>query len=125
MERAHLGAVHPILPVRDVAASIEFYVERLGFRRLFQDAAEDPRYVGLGRDDVELHFQWHDPAEWSAVERPQLRFVVPAVEQLFAEYEQQGVFHANTRLRDTGWGTREFAFFDPDQNGLTFYRDLD
>jgi hypothetical protein len=25
---------------------------------------------------------------------------------------------------DKPWGTREFAFFDPDRNGLTFYRDL-
>ena len=28
-------------------------------------------------------------------------------------------------MRDTPWGTREFAFYDPDRNGLTFYRDLE
>ena len=35
------------------------------------------------------------------------------------------VFHERTVLRETSWGTREFAFFDPDQNGLTFYCDLE
>ena len=28
MERAILSAIHPILPVRDASASIDFYVER-------------------------------------------------------------------------------------------------
>jgi uncharacterized glyoxalase superfamily protein PhnB len=53
-----------------------------------------------------------------------LRFVVPAVLEVFDEYRDKGVFHERTALRDTPWGTREFAFYDPDQNGLTFYCDL-
>ena len=116
-------AVHPVLPSKDVAAAVAFYVQRLGFALLFQDA-EDPRYVGVGRDQVELHLQWHDPEEWSAVERPMLRFVVADVETLFEEYRTQDVFHSGTAIRDTPWGTREFAFYDRDGNGLTFYRDL-
>ena len=43
---------------------------------------------------------------------------------LIAEYQDKQVFHDLTRLADTPWGTREFAFYDPDGNGLTFYRDL-
>ena len=125
MERAKLQAVNPVLPSRDVRASIEFYVTRLGFSLQFQDSVHEPRYAGLRRDHVELHVQWHDPAEWEAVERPMLRFVVPAVQALFEEYKSKGVFHARTGVRATTWGTREFAFFDPDQNGLTFYCDLD
>ena len=53
-----------------------------------------------------------------------LRFVVLDVQALFEEYRDQGVFHVKTAVRETAWGTREFAFFDPDQNGLTFYCDL-
>jgi hypothetical protein len=49
---------------------------------------------------------------------------VPSIEKLFDEFKAAGVFHEQTALRDTQWGTREFAFFDPDQNGLTFYRDI-
>jgi catechol 2,3-dioxygenase-like lactoylglutathione lyase family enzyme len=118
-------AVNPVLPSRDVRASIEFYVTRLGFSLQFQDSANEPRYAGLRRDGVEIHVQWHDPAEWEAVERPMLRFVVPAVQALFEEYKDKGVFHERAAVRETTWGTREFAFFDPDHNGLTFYCDLE
>jgi catechol 2,3-dioxygenase-like lactoylglutathione lyase family enzyme len=124
VERAKLQAVNPVLPSRDVRASIDFYTTKLGFDLRFQDAADGPRYAALRRDEVEIHVQWHDPAEWHAVERPMLRFVVTGVQVLFAEYRQQGVFHAGTALRETAWGTQEFAFYDLDQNGLTFYRDL-
>ena len=52
-----------------------------------------------------------------------LRFVVPEVSELFEEYRTTGVFHKGTALRETGWGTREFAFYDLYMNGLTFYAD--
>jgi len=123
MNRAKMNAVQPVLPVQDVSAAIAFYVERLGFEHRFQDSRDAPHYAGVGRDAVELHLQWHDPGEWSRVERPMLRFVVPDVQSLFDEYASQGVFHAHTKLRETAWGTREFAFYDPDKNGLTFYAD--
>ena len=124
MARPTLKTVSPVLPTRDVRRSIEFYVDRLGFTLNGQDSHSDPHYAVVGRDAVELHLQWHDPAEWSAVERPMVRFEVPAVEALFDEFKETGVFHEQTALRDTPWGTREFAFFDPDQNGMTFYRDI-
>ncbi|WP_419935749.1 VOC family protein [Candidatus Palauibacter sp.] len=117
-------AVQPVLPSRDVAAAIGFYVGRLGFQLAFADSIRDPGYAGVRRDGIELHLQWHDAEEWSRVERPMLRFVVPDVEGLFEEYREQGVFHERTALRRTVWGTREFAFYDLDMNGLTFYRDL-
>lgn len=116
--------VQPVLPTRDVEAAIGFYVGRLGFELAFADSTEQPAYAGLRRGPVEIHIQSHDPSEWERVERPMLRFVVPEVEALFDEYSTQGVFHEGTALRDTEWGTREFAFYDLDMNGLTFYRDL-
>ncbi|MEO1616687.1 MAG: VOC family protein [Planctomycetota bacterium] len=117
-----LQQVQPVLPSQDVRASIEFYTKRLGFRLAFQDS-ETPAYAGVRRDSIELHLQWHDPEEWSRVERPMLRIVVTEIESLFAEYKSAGVFHEQTDLRETAWGTQEFAFYDPYQNGLTFYRD--
>ena len=117
-----LVQVQPVLPTQDVKASIDFYVGRLGFTLAFRDA-ENPTYAGVRRDGVELHLQWHDPEEWSRIERPMLRFVVSDVDLLFEEFKCQGVFHQNTAIRTTHWGTREFAFFDPDKNGLTFYVD--
>jgi catechol 2,3-dioxygenase-like lactoylglutathione lyase family enzyme len=119
--RSKLKAVNPVLPTKDVRVAVDFYVERLGFKLNGQDSPSEPRYAVIGRDEVELHLQWHDPDEWAAVERPMLRFFVTQIELLFGEYQRAGVFHERTALRKTPWGTREFAFFDPDQNGLTFY----
>jgi len=124
MSQATLQAVHPVLPARDVQALIDYYVTRLGFALAFQDVPVEPGYAGVRRDGVELHIQWHDPAEWATVERPSLRFVVSHVEALFEEYQGKDVFHAGTQLRETAWNTREFAFFDPEKNALTFYCDL-
>lgn len=112
--------VHPVLPSRDVGAAIGFYVDRLGFTLVFRDG-EDPTYAGVSRDGVELHLQWHPPAEWSRTERPMLRFVVSDVDALFEELKDKGVYHERTAIRATPWGTREFAFYDLDHNGLTFY----
>jgi catechol 2,3-dioxygenase-like lactoylglutathione lyase family enzyme len=112
--------VHPVLPSRDVAAAIDFYVSKLGFTLIFHDV--HPRYAGVRRDGVELHLQWHDPKEWEKVERPMLRFLVADVDALHDEFATQEVFHEQTALRNTTWGTREFAFYDRDQNGLTFYQ---
>ncbi len=123
MSKSTFRSVHPVLPSQHVPRAIEFYTNRLGFRLAFKDSEENPHYAGVVRDNVELHLQWHDPSEWSAVERPMLRFLVANIEDLFEEYKTQGVFHSNTQLRDTAWGTQEFAFYDKDKNGLTFYRD--
>jgi len=116
--------VHPTLPSQDVSSSIDYYVNELGFDLEFQDNPSDPTYAGVRRGNVELHLQWHDPKEWTAVERPMLRFLIDEIDALFAEYQKQNVFHLNTELRNTAWGTREFAFYDLYGNGLTFYEEL-
>ena len=116
--------IHPVLPCQDVALAVRFYVEKLGFALGFQDDGKNPHYAGVRRDQVELHLQWHDGKEWERVERPMIRFQVADPDALFAEYEDKGVFHQQTAVRNTDWGTREFAFYDLNQNGLTFYKDL-
>ena len=117
-------AIHPVLPARDVDQSLRFYVDRLGFSVAFGKASNN--YVGVRRDGAELHLQWQSEADFEAGTAGQcmLRFVVDDPDALFAEYADKGVFQEHTRVVDTSWGTREFAFFDLDRNGLTFYRDL-
>jgi catechol 2,3-dioxygenase-like lactoylglutathione lyase family enzyme len=110
--------VHPILGTRDFAKGVAFYTERLGFKLLF---SHDNNYAGFRRDHVELHMQFQYEHE---MQTTRLRFVVDDPDALFAEFEPLGLFHERTRLANTPWGTREFAFYDPDGNGLTFYRDL-
>jgi catechol 2,3-dioxygenase-like lactoylglutathione lyase family enzyme len=125
MSRTRFQALHPVIPVRDVNAAITYYTAKLGFETSFQDDEAEPRYAGVRRDGVEVHLQWHEPATFrSGVDTVSLRFLVADVDELFDEYADKGVFHDRTALRDTPWGTREFAFYDSDGNGLFFYRDL-
>ena len=118
--------VVPVLPVRDISGAIHYYTEKLGFGLVFQDDPQEPCYAVLKRDGAALHVQWHEETDFKGVEAGtlMLRFSVDDPDALFEEYRDKGVFHDRTQLRDTPWGTREFAFFDPDGNGLTFYRGL-
>jgi catechol 2,3-dioxygenase-like lactoylglutathione lyase family enzyme len=121
--KAQLKAVHPVLMVRDVPASLRFYA-RLGFGELFVDMPDDPKYAVVRRDAVTLHLQWHDAAEWSYPnDRPTYRFVVADIDALSAEVDGTGEPLDRTKVEDTQWGTREFHVRDPDKNGLQFYRD--
>lgn len=118
---ATIAAVRPVLMVSDIARSIRFY-QLLGFELAFKDSESDPKYVGIRRDGVELHLQWHDANELSPGDRPNYRFLVPEVDELFAEFVARASDFDRTDVRDTPWGTREFHVRDPDRNGLQFYR---
>ena len=125
-KRAELNAVIPVLPARDVSEAVRFYVERLGFELLFQDSDDHPQYAGVRRGAVELHlqFQFEKDFEAGTAGQAMLRLVVDDPDVLFEEYKDRDVFHEGTQLGDTSWGTREFAFWDLNHNGLTFMRDL-
>lgn len=118
---ARLEAVHPVLMVTDVQASIRFY-QRLGFDLAFVDSEADMKYAGMRRDGVELHLQWHDAKDLGSGDRPTYRFLVSRVDELSAEFAAQASALDRTEVRDTSWGTREFHLRDPDRNGLQFYR---
>ena len=112
---------HPILGTRDIKRAIEFYTQRLGFQLAFGDKADPPNYIGFRRDAVELHMQFQFEHEMSRI---RLRFQVDDPDALFNEYGQRGVECSANGIRDTPWGTREFALYDMDRNALTFYRHL-
>ena len=122
--KGYLQEIHPVLPVKDVVKALHFYVEKLGFKIAFADDDVKPFYASVKRDNIEIHLQWHDAKEWESVERPMLRFVTQNITSLYDEYKTKDVFHKNTSLKETDWGTREFAFYDLYKNGLTFYQGL-
>ncbi|MBR9914256.1 MAG: glyoxalase/bleomycin resistance/extradiol dioxygenase family protein [Algicola sp.] len=125
MSTSHLQQIHPVLPVKNVTEALAYYVDRLGFSVAFKDAGDDPKYGGVTRDSIEIHLQWHDEKEWEIdLDRPLLRIYVENVDALFHELKEKDVFHSNTCLKDTVWGTREFGIYDIGSNGLIFYRNL-
>jgi hypothetical protein len=112
------------LPAKNVRQTINYYVNNLVFTRAFQDTPDDPPYAGVARDIIELHLQWHDSANFDAtVEKSSLRFLIDGVDALHDEYKDRRVLHEKTAVRNTLWGTREFAFYDLFGSRLTFYRD--
>ncbi|MFT7667516.1 MAG: catechol 2,3-dioxygenase-like lactoylglutathione lyase family enzyme [Planctomycetota bacterium] len=116
-------SVIPVLPAKDVCATIQFYVERLGFKLIFQERPEQPTYAGAALGGVELHFQGHDPDEAPGIVGQQARILVTDLDALFDECHAISALAEHQAVRDTAWGTREFGLFDPDQNGLFSSKD--
>jgi catechol 2,3-dioxygenase-like lactoylglutathione lyase family enzyme len=112
---------HPILGTRDILRAIDFYTHKLGFKLVFRDHGEPPNYVVFRRDAVVLHMQFQYEHEMGTI---RLRFLVEDPDALFAELRQGGVECTRDGVRDTPWGTREFALYDLDRNALAFYRHL-
>lgn len=112
---------NPILGTRNIQRAIEFYSQKLGFRLAFADNADSPNYLVFRRDAVALHMQFQYEHEMGTI---RLRFLVEDPDALFAEYRQRGVDCTPNSVRDTPWGTREFALYDLDRNAFTFYRQL-
>lgn len=134
---AGLGRTIPALPVRDVAAAVVFYRDRLGFTALHATAD----FAVVGRDDAVLHLWGATDAGWAA--RPDLadrpvrsgaesflagtascRIEVGDVDVLLAELAPTGVLHpvADGQVVVTDFGTRELPTLDLDGNLLTFFR---
>jgi uncharacterized glyoxalase superfamily protein PhnB len=124
--RAEMAYVIPVLPARNVTEAVRFYVDRLGFELRFTDRDENTEYAGVRRGGIVLHLQTQFEKDFQAGTAGQcmLRLVVDDPDALFEEYRDKGVFNAWTKLSDTPWKTREFAFFDLNGNGLTFLRVL-
>jgi catechol 2,3-dioxygenase-like lactoylglutathione lyase family enzyme len=133
---AKLGRTIPALPARDVAASVAFYNERLGFETLHHDGG----FAVLMRDDAIVHLWESSDESWrtreDTLERPictgaesflsgtaSCRIEVEGIDELFNELRQADVLHPLSRegVDDTDFGTREFATLDPDGNLVTFY----
>lgn len=127
----------PAFPARDVAASADFYRDRMGFAVRYQ--AEG--IALLVRDQVELHLWQSDDDGWRSradfADDPvrsgaedfiagtsSCRITVDDVDALYDEMRQAGVLHYRDpgAPTDTDYGTREFSVTDLDGNLITFFR---
>lgn len=115
---------YPVLMSKNVAESIDFY-RKLGFTVTFKDDDSNPRYVGIERDSIGLHLQWHNQEDWTdEQDRPNYRFLVDDVDGLYAQFLINGTLNMRAPW-ETDWGTYEFHLQDPDRNGLQFYQNRD
>ena len=102
--------------VRDVAASIVFYRDVLGFKVTFE-FGKPTYYVCLSRDEAALHLM-------DAKRSPQppghgaLCVFVRNVDAVHAEFTRSGAKPPKPP-QDYAYGMRDFDVFDPDGNRMT------
>lgn len=111
----------PLLPARDVDATIAFFEGVLGFRRS-QSRGAPTEFAAIKRDGAEIHFHRCDDAALLA--RSGCRVRVDGIDALYARCVNRGVVHPEGRLEQKPWGQREFAMLDPDGVVVTFFEPL-
>ena len=126
MTRPILERMCPFFIVSNVAQSIAFYRDKLGFEVWYQEPADDLFFAIVGRDGAQLFLKsgraapqpnaTHDPAmRWDAY------MSAPDPDALAAEFTARGVVFS-TPLEDTHDGLRGFELQDPDGYVIFFGR---
>ena len=131
-----LSQTIPALPVRDAAAGVAFYRERLGFEVVHHDGG----FAVLARDDAVVHLWEASDESWrerDSLERPvqsgaesfisgtaSCRIMVDGVDALYEELRGVDVLHPVSKegVTDTDFGSREFATLDLDGNLVSFFQ---
>jgi catechol 2,3-dioxygenase-like lactoylglutathione lyase family enzyme len=131
-----LSQTIPALPVRDAAAAVAFYRDRLGFEALHHDGG----FAVMCRDEAVVHLweasdeSWRERdagaepvcsgAESFIAGTASCRIVVDGVDELFDELRRSDVLHPVSKdgVDETDFGTREFATLDQDGNLVTFFQ---
>lgn len=129
-----LGRTVPALPVRDIAAAIAFYRDRLGF----EVGHYDDGFAIVMRDDAEIHLWAANDESWEVratlASHPVVsgaesflagtagcRIEVEGIDALYDEYRESGVLYGpDTVVERQPWGSREFPALDLERNLLTF-----
>ena len=109
----------PVLHVSSSTSAAEFYCGHLGFAEQFAYrpfGGADPCYMGLARDDVELHVS---SFSGDGVAGGVVFLVVQDVDELFKELRDRAV-KIDLEPTDQSWGNREMYIHDPDGNSLRF-----
>jgi uncharacterized glyoxalase superfamily protein PhnB len=106
-----------IFAVADVATTVKFYREKLGFtKEWFWN--DPPTHGGVQWGEVDLMFHL-DAGLAKHVEGHQHYFHVKGVDDLYARHQQNGV-QIISPLERKPWGEREYTIRDPNGYHLRF-----
>ncbi len=113
-----LTDINPKLPMRNKAATKEFYLSKLGFQDY---GAEDyDGYLMVQKDNIQIHF-----FEFKGLDVKenygQVYIRCSDIENLFKDLlAADASIHPAGHLEIKPWGQKEFSVLDPDNNLLTF-----
>jgi catechol 2,3-dioxygenase-like lactoylglutathione lyase family enzyme len=113
-----LTNVNPKLPMRNKAATKDFYVNKLGFRNVGNSDYDG--YWMIEKDNIEIHFFEFKEIE-SNGNYAGVYIRTTDIDNLYQSLlDNKVTIHPNGALQTKPWGQREFALLDPDNNLLTF-----
>jgi catechol 2,3-dioxygenase-like lactoylglutathione lyase family enzyme len=107
---AHFQRLQAAIGVRDVAASVAFYADVLGFD-VRAEMGDPPEFALLGRDSVTLSLV--KAAHPAVADFVCCYLYVDDVEAVLADCERTGAPIAQPLTRHP-WGNRDFVLRDPD-----------
>lgn len=110
----------PVLHTNNIMEAVKFYCDSLGFEQEFayrvDETLEDPCYMGLTRDGVEIHVS---SFEKDSVSGAAVFLYVEDVDALYEELAAKGV-RITLKPTNQSWGNREMYVSDPDGNCIRF-----
>jgi catechol 2,3-dioxygenase-like lactoylglutathione lyase family enzyme len=126
MTRAAISSISPFFIVTDMAATLSFYRDRLGFAVSFQEPPPNDFFAIVCRDGAMIMFKdvgvgSLPNCEREAAARWDAYLDVPDPDALAAEFTSRGVTFS-VPLKDTSDGLRGFELKDTDGYVLFFGR---
>ncbi len=117
-----LTDIHPKLPMRNKAVTIDYYINQLGFQQLGN--ADYDEYLMVHKDNIQIHFFSFvalNPKE----NYGQVYIRTNNIDRLYQLFVGNNIaIHPHGELQTKPWGQKEFALLDPDNNLLTFGQQL-
>jgi hypothetical protein len=113
-----LTDINPKLPMRNKAATKEYYLNNLGFQEF--GSADFDGYLMVEKDNIQIHFfefKELDPKQ----NYGQVYIRTDNIDSLYQSFLNKKVtIHPAGHLQTKPWGQKEFALLDPDNNLLIF-----
>ena len=117
-----LTEIHPKLPMRDKAATKDFYLNKLDFQQF--GSADYDEYLMVQKDNIQIHFfefKELNPAE----NYGQVYIRTDEIEKLYQSALDKKINMPKAgHLQIKPWRQKEFSLLDPDNNLLTFGQSL-
>jgi hypothetical protein len=117
-----LNSINPKLPMRNKAATRDFYINKLGFS--FFGSADYEGYLMVKKDHIQIHF--FEFKELNPLENyGQVYIRTNDIEYWYKlSLEKNLIMPKAGHLETKPWGMKEFSLLDPDHNLLTFGQDI-
>ncbi|MGO3127360.1 MAG: bleomycin resistance protein [Luteimonas sp.] len=111
-----IESVSPIFSVDDLAASLDFYLQMLGFELAWSWGAP-PDIASVCRNDVEIMLSQR--SDTSAPGPAQIYLSVSAIDAWYEALKSAGV-DVRVPIGDRPYGMRDFRIADPSGNEISF-----